>query len=66
MDGHEPLTLNSLSLFRFVYVLYMWNQCILLNTFCRAWFRLVMLCHELLSILGFDLQTVSMTLFDAT
>jgi hypothetical protein len=67
IDGHAPLTLTSLSLlYHFVNVLYMWNLYLLQNTFCHALSHLVMLCHELLYILGFDLYTVCMTLVNAT
>jgi hypothetical protein len=67
MDDHDSLTLTSLPLlYRFVNVLYVWRLFILLNTFCHAWSCLVTLCHDLLSILGFDLCTVFMTLLDAT
>jgi hypothetical protein len=66
MDGNASSPLTSLSLlYRFVNVLYVWNLILLLNTFCHARSRLVMLCRELLYILGFDLHTVCMTLFDA-
>jgi hypothetical protein len=67
MDGHDPLTLTSLSLlYLFVNVVYVRNLFLLLNTFCHAWSRLVTICHELLYILGFDLYTVAMTLVYAT
>jgi hypothetical protein len=66
MDGHDPLTSTSLSLYRFVNVLYIWTLFLLLNTYCHVWSRLVTICHELLYILGFDLYTVSMTLVDVT
>jgi hypothetical protein len=67
MDDHDTLNLSSLLLlYRFVNVLYIWSQFLLLNTFCHVWPRLVTLCHELLSILGFDMFSVSMTLDDAT
>jgi hypothetical protein len=66
VDGHDSLSLISLSLFyRFVNVLYIWNLFLLLNTFFHAWSRLVTLFHELLYFLGFDLYTVSMILVDA-
>jgi hypothetical protein len=67
MDGHDSLTLTSLSLeYRFVNVLYMWTLFFLLNMFCYAWSCLVTLCHELLYILGFEMNTLSITLVDAT
>jgi hypothetical protein len=66
MDCHDPLTLTSLSLYRFVHVLYLRALFLLLNTFCQASSRLVSLCNELLYILGFDLYTVCITLVDAT
>jgi hypothetical protein len=67
MDGHTSLNLTSLSLlYRLVNVLYIWTLFLLLNTFCHTWSRLVTLCHELLYNLGFDLNTVSMTLVDAS
>jgi hypothetical protein len=66
MNGHDPLTMTSLSLYLFVNVLYMRTLILLLNTFWHAWSRVVTLCHELHYILGFDLYTVSMTPFDAT
>jgi hypothetical protein len=67
MDGHDPLTLTSLSLlYRFVNVLYFWTLFLLLNTYYNVWSRLVTLCDELLFILGMDLYTVSMLLVDAT
>jgi hypothetical protein len=67
MDGHDSLTVTSLSLLlRYVNDLYMWTLFLLLNTFCYSWSRIVTLCHELLYILGFDLYTVSVTLVDAT
>jgi hypothetical protein len=66
MDGHDPLTLTSLSLYRFVNVLYLRSLFLLLSTFCQASSRLVRLCHELLYILGFDLYTVCIILVDAT
>jgi hypothetical protein len=66
VDGHDPLTLTSLSLYRFDNVLYMRTVHLLLNTFSHAWSRLVTLYHELLYIHVFDLYTVSETHFDAT
>jgi hypothetical protein len=66
MDDHDPFTLTSLSLYRFVNVLYMQNVYLLLNKFCHAWSRLVTLCHHLLYFLGFYLDTVCMTLVDTT
>jgi hypothetical protein len=67
MDSHDSLTLTSLSLlYRFVNVLYIWSQFLLLNTICHIWSRLVTLCHELPYILGFDMFSLSMTLDDAT
>jgi hypothetical protein len=62
MDGHDSLTLTSLSLiYRYDNILYMRSLFLLLNMFYRAWSRLVTFCHELLYILGFDLYTVSVT-----
>jgi hypothetical protein len=67
MEGHDSLTLTSLSLlYRYDNVLYMRSLFLLLNTFCHAWSRLVTLCQQLLFTLGSDLYTVSMTLVDAT
>jgi hypothetical protein len=67
MDGHDSLTLTSLSLLlRYVNVLYMWTLFLLLNTFRHVWSRLVTLCQELLYILGFEMNTLSITLVDAT
>jgi hypothetical protein len=67
MDGHDSLTLTSLSLlYRYDNVLYMRSLFLLLNMLHHAWTRLVTVCLELLYILGFDLYTVSMTLADAT
>jgi hypothetical protein len=67
MNHHDSLTLTSLSLLlRYVNVLYMWTLFLLLNTFCHAWSRLVTFCHELLYILGFEMNTASMTFDDAT
>jgi hypothetical protein len=41
MDGHDSLTLTSLSLlYRFVNVLYVRTLFLLLNTFCHAWYHL--------------------------
>jgi hypothetical protein len=56
MDGHDSLTLTSLSLsYHFVNVVYVRSLFLLLNTFWHTWPLLVRLCHELLYILGFDL-----------
>jgi hypothetical protein len=67
MDVHDSCTLTSLSLlYRLANVLYVGPLFLLLSTFCHACSRLVTLCHESLYIHGFDLYTVSMTLFDAT
>jgi hypothetical protein len=67
MDGHDSLTLTSLSLlYRFVNVLYIWSQFLMLNSFYHVWSRLVTLCHELHYILGSYLYTVSMTLVNET
>jgi hypothetical protein len=67
MDGHNSLSLTSLSLlYRFVNVLYIWTLYLLLNTFWQERSRLVRLCNELLYIISFDLYTLSMTLLDAT
>jgi hypothetical protein len=66
-DGHDTLTLTSLTLlYRYDTVLYMRSQFLMLNTFCHAWSRLVMLCFELHYIVGFDLYPDSMTLVVAT
>jgi hypothetical protein len=67
MDCHDLSTLNCLSLlYRFDNVLYVQTLFLLQKTFCHAWSHLVTLSQELLYILGFDLYTVCMCLFDAT
>jgi hypothetical protein len=67
MEGHDSLTLTSLSLLlRYINVLCMWTLFLLLNTFCHTWSRLVTLCHELLYTLGFEMNTLSITLVYAT
>jgi hypothetical protein len=67
MDGHDPLTLTSLSLeYRFLNVLYIWSPFLPLNSFCYAWSLIVTLCHELHYILVYDLYAYCMSLVDAT
>jgi predicted tellurium resistance membrane protein TerC len=67
MDGHDSLTLTSLSLlYRYVNVLYMRTLFLVLQRFCHAWSRLITICHKLIYIIGYDLYTVSMSLVNVT
>jgi hypothetical protein len=67
MDGHDSLTLSSLSLlYLFFNVVYVRTLILLMNTFCHAWSRLDTVRHEIHYIIVFDLYTVSVTLVDAT
>jgi hypothetical protein len=66
MDGHNSLNLTSLSLqYRFVNILYIWTQFLLLYPFWQEWTRLLTLCKEFLYIISFDLYTVSKRFFGA-
>jgi hypothetical protein len=48
------------------HVLYIWIKVLLLDTFWDERSRIVTLCNELLYKVGFNLNTVYMTRFDAT
>jgi hypothetical protein len=67
MDGHNSLSLTSLSLlYRFANVHHIWTLFLLLHTFCKEWSRIETLFYEILYIISFDLNTFSKTFLDPT